>query len=99
MKMMGTLPTPPETLTRARGIALKNGVRYAYTGNVHDSHGGSTLCPQCGELLIERDWYELGHWGLDGHGRCEKCNYEIAGLFEQLPGDWGARRQGVRMST
>ena len=29
-------PTPPATLTRARAIALANGVRYAYTGNVHD---------------------------------------------------------------
>ena len=34
-----------------------NGVRYAYTGNVHDRGGGSTRCPGCGALVIERDWY------------------------------------------
>src|SRR4029077_16207391 len=36
-KMLDTPSTPPTTLTRARAIALKNGVRYAYTGNVHDA--------------------------------------------------------------
>jgi pyruvate formate lyase activating enzyme len=53
-------PTPPATLTRSREIATRNGVRYAYTGNVHDAQGGSTWCHACGELLIARDWYQLG---------------------------------------
>jgi pyruvate formate lyase activating enzyme len=35
-KLRDAPPTPPSTLTRARAIALGNGVRYAYTGNVHD---------------------------------------------------------------
>ena len=43
-KMMDTPATPKSTLTRARGIALDAGLRYAYTGNVHDSGGGSTYC-------------------------------------------------------
>jgi len=47
-KMMDTPHTAPQTLTRARRIAMKNGVRYAYTGNVHDEAGGSTYCHQCG---------------------------------------------------
>ena len=50
-------PTPPATLTRARELAMRNGLRYVYTGNVHDRRGGSTWCPRCGALLIERDWY------------------------------------------
>ncbi len=98
-KMMDIPPTPLESLAHAREIALKNGVHYAYTGNVHDSRGGSTFCPRCGELLIERDWYELRHWGLNRQGQCGKCGCSIAGLFEPAPGDWGARRQGVRMSS
>jgi hypothetical protein len=52
-------PTPPETLTRARAIAVSHGLRYVYTGNVHDDAGGSTYCHGCGALLIGRDWYEL----------------------------------------
>ena len=43
--------------TRAREIALSKGLHYVYTGNVHDRAGGSTFCPSCGALLIERDWY------------------------------------------
>jgi pyruvate formate lyase activating enzyme len=55
-KLRDRPPTPPETLTRARRIALANGVRYAYTGNVHDVEGGSTFCPGCGARVIERDF-------------------------------------------
>src|SRR5437763_5754594 len=47
-KMLDTPATPASTLTRARRIALKNGLRYVYTGNVHDEEGGSTYCHACG---------------------------------------------------
>jgi pyruvate formate lyase activating enzyme len=97
-KMRDVPSTPASTLTRAREIALRNGVRYAYTGNVHDSRGGSTWCHACGALLIERDWYELGAWGLDAQGRCAACGAPCAGLFESRPGNWGSRRLPVRMS-
>src|SRR5206468_6703101 len=59
-KMMDTPPTPPQTLRRARQIALANGVHHAYTGNVHDREGDSTICASCGTTVIERDWYEIG---------------------------------------
>jgi pyruvate formate lyase activating enzyme len=96
-KMLDYPATPPATLTRARTIARGNGVRHAYTGNVHDSTGGSTYCHQCGELLIERDWYVLGTWNLDQAGRCRKCGTPCAGVFDELPGSWGARRLPVAM--
>lgn len=92
-KMRDLPPTPPATLTRARRIAMACGVRYAYTGNVHDSGGGSTFCPRCGHLLIERDWYRLGRWGLTPDGNCEACGERCAGVFEARPGTWGPRRQ------
>jgi len=98
-KMLDTPPTPAATLTRARSVAMQNGVRYAYTGNVHDSAGGSTWCHNCGALLIERDWYQLGQWGLDAHGKCAKCGTALPGVFEAKPGDWGARRLPVRMTA
>ena len=96
-KMLDHPPTPPETLVRAREIALRNGVHYAYTGNVHDKAGQSTWCPNCGGLVIERDWYQLGEWHLDANGHCAHCGEPIAGVFEAGPGDWGPRRQVVRM--
>lgn len=96
-KLRDAPPTPPVTLTRARSIARANGVRYAYTGNVHDPHGGSTLCHHCGAVLIERDWYRLGHWGLDSQGHCTACGTPCAGVFEGGPGTWGNRRRPVQV--
>ena len=97
-KMLDHPPTPPQTLSRARAIALRNGVHYAYTGNVHDAEGGSTYCPKCGTRVIQRDWYELGEWALDAKGCCTKCHTRIAGVFDERPGTWGARRMPVRMA-
>jgi pyruvate formate lyase activating enzyme len=98
-KMTDRPPTPASTLTRARGIAIANGVRYAYTGNVHDPQGQSTWCHGCGELLVGRDWYELGEWGLVEDGRCARCGVRCAGVFEVLPGTWGSRRLPVRVGS
>ena len=97
-KMRDYPSTPHETLRRARGIALESGVRYAYVGNVHDREDSSTWCPKCGELLIERDWYELGQWHIDPEGRCAHCGSTIAGRFEAGPGHWGSRRQPVQLA-
>ncbi len=96
-KMLNTPPTPPQTLTRAREIALRNGIRYAYTGNVYDRRGQSTYCHVCGQVLIERNWYELGVWNLTENGRCRFCHTPCAGIFENKPGKWGARRLPVRL--
>jgi len=96
-KMMNHSPTPPSTLSRARRIALKNGIHYAYTGNVHDEKGDSTYCHHCGQKLIGRDWYTLGVWNLTADGRCNACGTACAGVFEAEPGTWGARRRPVRL--
>jgi pyruvate formate lyase activating enzyme len=95
-KMTDLANTPPATLTRARNIAMQEGLRYVYTGNVHDPKGGSTWCPGCGQLLIERDWYVLGSWNLTIDAKCKFCGHEIAGHFQEKPGDWGAKRMAVR---
>jgi pyruvate formate lyase activating enzyme len=96
-KMLDKRPTPPATLTRARKIALGNGLRYVYTGNVHDEAGGSTYCHGCGVKLIGRDWYVLKAWNLDREGRCAGCGTPCAGRFEARPGTWGAKRLPVRL--
>ncbi len=96
-KMLDHAPTPLATLSRAREIARKNGVRYAYTGNAHDRVGGSTLCHKCGATLIDRDWYELLGWNLDAQGHCRACGTPCAGVFAATPGNWGAKRQPVRL--
>ena len=94
-KMRDKNATPPETLQRSRAIAKSHGLRYVYTGNVHDPDGGSTWCSGCGNLLIGRDWYELKGWSLDAKGACVKCGTQAAGVFEAQPGTWGRKRQPV----
>lgn len=96
-KMTDLPRTPLETLRMARETALRNGVRYAYTGNVHDFDGESTYCHTCGEMLIGRDWYELSVWNLTDDGLCGKCGTSCAGVFKGPPGRWGAKRQRVHM--
>lgn len=72
-------PTPPETLQLARRIAMDNGVRFAYVGNlVSDSE--NTYCPACKKLLIERAGYYIDRVGLQGN-RCKYCGQVIPGYF------------------
>ena len=78
-KMLDVPPTPAATLTRARTIARRNGLRFVYTGNVHDRTGSSTYCPGCERLVVERDWYQLGAYHLTGDGRCRFCATPVPG--------------------
>jgi pyruvate formate lyase activating enzyme len=98
-KMRDRPPTPPDTLRRARQIALENGVRYAYTGNVHDAEGGTTFCHRCGAPLIVRDWYTMLDWRLTSDGRCVECGARCTGVFDGPPGAWGSRRRRIWMET
>jgi pyruvate formate lyase activating enzyme len=98
-KLRDRPPTPPETLTRAREIARANGLRFVYTGNVHDPAGGSTYCPGCGTLLIERDWYRLGVYRVGDDGCCTACGTRIAGVFDGPAGAWGPRRLPVMLQA
>jgi len=98
-KLRDRPPTPASTLARARNIALRNGVRYAYTGNVRDLEGGCTFCHHCGARLIGRDGYTIDEWRLTDDGRCAACGTPCAGRFEGPAGSWGNRRQPVRLDN
>jgi pyruvate formate lyase activating enzyme len=97
-KMLDKPPTPPETLSRARSIALRNGLQHVYTGNVHDEDGGSTRCSGCGEIVIGRDWYRMTRYRLSDTGACRRCGAQLPGVFEGPPGSWGPRRRSVRLA-
>jgi pyruvate formate lyase activating enzyme len=91
--------TPPETLKRARRIALESGLRYVYTGNVHDIEGDTTYCPGCKRPLIVRDWYNIHSYALTPDGHCPHCGATIAGRYERFEAAqaFGARRIPVSM--
>ncbi|TXH77189.1 MAG: AmmeMemoRadiSam system radical SAM enzyme [Thiobacillus sp.] len=96
-KMQGVPPTPASTLSRARDIALKAGLHYVYTGNVHDTSGGTTACPACHEALIVRDWYRIDHYSVTPDGHCPHCGHAIAGRFGTFSHPFGNRRIPISM--
>ncbi len=98
-KMTDIGRTPASTLTRARHIAYSEGLRYVYTGNVHDLDGGTTYCPGCAKPLIVRDWHEILSYELSAEGGCQHCNASLPGRFERVSGHWGRRRVPVRINV
>lgn len=79
-RMKDLPPTPYETLVKAREIALEEGLRFVYIGNIR-SPAENTYCYNCGRLLIER----IGYFIKQNHlkkGHCPYCGAEIKGLWE-----------------
>ena len=71
-RMEDASPTPPETLDKCYEKAKKSGMDYVYTGNVSSGHE-STLCPKCGETVIERK----GHSVSSFREKCASCDTKI----------------------
>lgn len=78
-KLQNLPPTPLETVVRAREIAMEQGLKYVYTGNVVYPKGETTYCPESGEIAIERQGYMITTNNLID-GRCPSG--------EEIPGIW-----------
>ena len=78
-KMQNVPPTPLSTLQKAKNLGHENGLHYVYVGNVQSSQDMNTLCPHCGELLVQRSFFgtKINHIK---EGRCPRCNMEISGI-------------------
>ena len=79
-QLITTPKTSLTTLHMAYEIAKEVGLNYVYLGNVHDQVGDATFCPNCGEIVIQRDWYKIQKNSLAGQS-CAKCSNIIAGHF------------------
>ena len=95
-KLRDLPPTPPATLRRARAIAMREGLRYVYTGNIHDREGDTTTCTACRTAVIERDWYEILAHRLVGDA-CAACGAKLPGRFGDVVGSFGRQRMRVVM--
>ena len=96
-RMRNVPPTPLDTLTRARDIAIGEGLRFVYTGNVTNQDGDTTWCPQCGAALIVRDWYEIESYRLTFDGRCPDCGCVISGRWDTTADFQGFGRRSWRI--
>lgn len=74
-KMLDKPPTPVETIDAAVKVAKDAGVEYVYSGNVWGHKFENTYCPNCGELLIERNGFYITRMNLKDT-RCPNCGYK-----------------------
>lgn len=87
-KMTRLPPTPGPTLELARDIAVSEGMKHVYIGNLLSEKGQNTYCPGCGALLVERRWHIAGgQWRNIAQyrlqaGRCPDCNITIYGVWQ-----------------
>lgn len=79
-KLKNLPPTPVETLTNARKVAMGKGLYYVYAGNVPGHEGNNTYCPHCKVLVIGRIGYMITHYDIVD-GKCGKCGFKIAGIW------------------
>ncbi len=73
-------PTPVETLEMAREIAIEEGIRFAYVGNVPGHRWDNTYCPRCGKEIITRLGFNVTGYHLKD-GKCEYCGESIPGVW------------------
>ena len=80
-KLLALIPTPVETLERARQIAMDAGLKYVYIGNIPGIEAENTYCPKCHKAVIKRAGYSVSEIDLV-NGRCKYCQQEIKGVWQ-----------------
>ncbi len=82
MYLLKNLPsTPVSTLEQARTIALEEGLRYVYIGNVAGHEAENTFCPKCHKMVIERTIYQIHKIEIKD-GKCAFCGNPIPGIWD-----------------
>lgn len=76
-QMLDLPPTEIKYLEKAQKIAEEAGMKYVYIGNVPTGRGENTYCPECNELLIKRDGFQITGNNLLKKKKCPKCKAQI----------------------
>lgn len=72
-RLTGARMTNPATLSSCREIAMKEGLKWVYSGNVRGSEQENTMCPECGATMIARDGFRV----LSFKDKCERCGLKV----------------------
>ena len=93
-KMTDRPRTPIETLEKAHSIAIEEGIKYVYVGDVPGHRLENTYCPNCGELLIGRLGFSITRYNLTPDKRCPRCGLEIpvTGEYARSTSSWSRFR-------
>ena len=73
-------PTPVNILQSARNIALQEGLKHVYIGNVPGAGNENSVCPKCGKMVIERRGYSILQNNIE-NGKCKFCGSAVAGVW------------------
>ena len=82
-KMLDKLPTPPESLLKAREIGCEAGLKFVYVGNLPVEYADyeNTKCPKCRKVLIKRDGFSVSENNILS-GKCRFCKTKINGVWK-----------------
>jgi len=70
--MLDVPATPMNTMKNVYDIVIKSGLKFVYLGNVPSGDYENTFCPNCGNLCVERSFFDVKLKGLDKN-KCSKC--------------------------
>jgi len=75
-------PTPVSSLENAAEIAIEEGMKFVYVGNVPGHKYESTYCPNCGKKIISREGYRVKSINIK-NGKCTFCGESIPGIWQE----------------
>lgn len=93
-KMRNLPETPLKMLEKHHSIAKKEGLRYAYIGNVPGHPLENTFCPECKSIVVKRFGFNIDEWYLDSENSCMFCGNKIP-IVGSLPKNY--RRNKFRL--
>ncbi len=70
-------PTPVATLEKLAKVAMEEGLKHVYIGNVWGHRLENTYCPRCGTLVVERRGFFITRWRLLDDFKCPNCGYKL----------------------
>jgi pyruvate formate lyase activating enzyme len=100
-RMTDPAETSGAALIQAAEIGQEAGLKFVYAGNLPGRVGDyeNTMCPGCGQPVVERMGYTLLAYRITADGRCGHCGVEVPGVWSDRPeqvvtgeaGAWYAR--------
>ena len=72
--------TPIGTLERARALALSEGLKYVYIGNLPGHEAANTYCSRCKKVVLRRVGFRVVENSLKG-GSCRFCGAGVPGRW------------------
>jgi len=92
-KLRNLTPTPVKTLEQIRSVAMQEGLRFVYIGNIAGHEAENTYCPGDNKVVIRRSGYKILENNII-NGKCKFCGTDIPGVWEDTNRD----KKGERIS-